>query len=276
MSKEQATYSHGHHSSVVKSHSRRTAQNSAAFLLPYIQPTSNILDIGCGPGTITCDLASLAPQGTITGLDTSPSIITSAQDLATSRGLSNTVFRTGDANSLPFSDSTFDIVFAHQVLQHVGDPVGVLREMRRVTKPGGLVAARDADYKTFAWYPEPPALQKWGDLYQKVALTNGGQPNAGRRMHVWAREAGFGVEDTVKCGFDASWTYYGEAARDWGESWSERCVSSDFARSALERGLATKEDLEEISQAYGEWAKAEDKVFSVPCGEIICRVPHAT
>ncbi|MGJ3561710.1 class I SAM-dependent methyltransferase [Streptomyces sp. INA 01156] len=72
---------------------------------------------------------------------------------AAGRGLTNTAFTVGDVHALDFPDDTFSVVHAHQVLQHVGDPVRALREMMRVTRPGGFVAVRDADYAAMTWYP---------------------------------------------------------------------------------------------------------------------------
>ena len=85
----------------------------------------------------------------------------------------------GDVHALDFPDHTFDVVHAHQVLQHVADPVTALREMRRVTKPGGVIAVRDSDYAAFTWFPELPALDEWLALYQKVA--RGERRRTGRR-----------------------------------------------------------------------------------------------
>ena len=144
---EQAVYSHGHHRSVVEDHARRTAQDSAAFLIPHIKPTDTILDLGCGPGTITADLAELVPQGRVVGGDPVESVLKQAAEYAQSRGVSNVTFEKIDGNQLSFPDDSFDVVTCHQVLQHVKDPVGILKEMRRVVKPGGIVAAREADYK---------------------------------------------------------------------------------------------------------------------------------
>jgi ubiquinone/menaquinone biosynthesis C-methylase UbiE len=66
--------------------------------------------------------------------------------------------------------SRVDVVHAHQVLQHVDDPVQALREMRCVCKPGGLVAVRDSDYLGFTWFPEVSAFDEWMRLYQQAAL----------------------------------------------------------------------------------------------------------
>lgn len=179
-SREQATYTFGHHASVVNSHARRTAQDSAAFLLPHLKPHHKILDVGCGPGTITADLAELVPHGSVTGVDFAETVLETARAHARGRGITNLTYEAVDANALPYADGSFDVVFCHQVLQHVKDPVGILKEMRRVAKPGGVVAAREADYKSFAWFPEPEWLDRWLELYRRVARACGGQPDAGR------------------------------------------------------------------------------------------------
>ena len=62
-------YTHGHHESVLGLHSWRTVQNSAAYLLPHLKPNMTLLDIGCGPGTITTDFATILHEGHVTGLE---------------------------------------------------------------------------------------------------------------------------------------------------------------------------------------------------------------
>jgi ubiquinone/menaquinone biosynthesis C-methylase UbiE len=269
MSKEQATYSHGHHSSVVRSHARRTAANSAAFLLPHIKPNHAILDLGCGPGSITVDLAALVPEGSVIGGDAVADVLKQGESLANERGLNNITWQTVDGNNLPFEDNSFDIVFAHQTLQHVKDPVTVLKEMRRVVKPGGIVAARDADYRSFSWYPEPKAIGDWAALYQKIAKANGGEPNAGKYLQSWAWEAGFPPKQvtlTWTC-----WLYQDNGdAQAWGESWSGRAIHSGFAETAKKHGLADDAKLQEISQAWKDWGQTKGAFIMVPNGEILC------
>ncbi len=93
-------------------------------------------------------------------------------------------------HALELPAASFDVVHAHQVLQHVADPVAALREMARVTRPGGVVAVRDSDYAAFAWYPRLPGLDRWLALYEDAARANGGEPDAGRRLLAWAHAAG--------------------------------------------------------------------------------------
>ncbi|KAJ5902802.1 ubiE/COQ5 methyltransferase [Penicillium taxi] len=265
---ESAVYTHGHHDSVVRSHARRTALNSASFLLPYIKSDMKILDIGCGPGTITVDFAAYAPQGHVIGLERVGEVLTKARALAQERGLTNIEFVEGDANSLSYEDGTFDIVFCHQVLQHVGDPVGMLQEMKRVTKVGGIVAAREADYGSFVWYPETQGLNEWKTLYDRVARHNGAEPNAGRMLHAWARKAGL---ENVKCSL-TSWCYATpDEIKWWSSSWQERTLKSSFATSALDGKLALDSDLQRISEAWKEWGQDSDAWISIPSAEIICR-----
>ncbi|KAI0398079.1 ubiE/COQ5 methyltransferase [Xylariaceae sp. FL0594] len=268
---EQAVYTHGHHASVVKSHARRTAQNSAAFLLPHIKPHHKILDVGCGPGSITVDLAELVPQGSVVGIDASEDVLSEARALQKDRGVpeERLRFRAHDANELPFADGEFDIVFCHQVLQHVHDPVGVLREMARVARKGGIVAAREADYRSFVWYPEMPGLDRWGEVYQAVAKANGAEPNAGRFLKGWARAAG--LFDDVVFTWD-SWNYQGPDAVFWAESWKQRALHSSFATTSVQRNVATHEDLQMISRTWEEWGKQQDAFIIIPNGEVLCHV----
>jgi len=267
---ESATYTHGHHASVLRSHTWRTALNSAPYLLPHLTPSMHILDIGSGPGTITVDLAAYVPEGHITGLERAADILTQARALAAEQGVSNIDFVEGDANDLDFPDGTFDVVVCHQVLQHVRDPVGILKEMRRVAKVGGIVAARESDYAAFVWYPDVEGMRDWQALYQQVARSNGGEPNAGRMVHAWAKQAGFGV-GSIKSS-SSTWCYSTKEEIEWWSGlWAERTVASSFAKTAVDGGIATTEDLEKVAKIWRKWGDLEDGWFSVLHGEIICR-----
>jgi SAM-dependent methyltransferase len=264
----QAVYTHGHHESVLRAHRRRTAENSAGYLLPHVQPGISLLDVGCGPGTITADLAARVAPGQVTAVEMTDDALELARGEAQARGQSNIVFAVSDVHALDFPDDTFDVVHAHQVLQHVGDPVQALREMRRVCKPGGVVGVRDSDYAGFIWFPQLPALDRWMTLYVTAARANGGEPDAGRRLLSWARKAGF--DDIVPTG--SLWAFATPEDRDWwGGMWADRIVESALTRQLIDSGLATTAELDEISAAWREWAAAPDGWFSIPAGELICR-----
>ncbi|ALG13426.1 class I SAM-dependent methyltransferase [Kibdelosporangium phytohabitans] len=255
------TYTHGHHEAVLRSHRTRTVANSAAYLLPHLTTGMSLLDVGCGPGTITADLAGLV--GRVTAIEPSSEALALARDFVKQP---NVRFDVADVHALPYADNTFDVVHAHQVLQHVHDPVAALKEMRRVSK--GTVAARDSDYAGFVWYPEVPALDEWLTLYRKVARHNGGEPDAGRRLLSWARAAGF--EEVVGSG--SVWCYATAEEREWwGGMWADRIVQTQIAEHAISYGYATRADLERISDGWREWVAAPDGWFAILHGEILCR-----
>jgi SAM-dependent methyltransferase len=264
-----AVYTHGHHESVLRSHRWRTAENSAAYLLPHLKSGATLLDIGCGPGTITADLASLVTPGRVTALEVTDAALDLARAEIALRGIESVDFAVGDVHALDFADDSFDIVHAHQVLQHVGDPVAALREMRRVTRPGGIVAVRDSDYAAFTWFPEPPELDEWLDLYERVARGNGGEPDAGRRLLSWAHAAGF----TDVTATSSTWCFANPEDRAWwGGMWADRVLASDLARTALATDAATQQDLERIAAGWKTWAADEDGWISLLHSELICHI----
>ena len=266
-----AAYVHGHQEPVLQLHSWRTAANSAAYLLPSLKPHMHILDIGCGPGTITIDLATLVPQGQVVGLELTPEPLERARAIATERGINNVRFVTGDAHALPFPDASFDVVHAHQVLQHLHDPAAALREMRRVARPGGLIAARDADVGSMVWYPESEAISAWRALHFEVSRADGGHPEGGRRLLAWALEAGFGRADVAASA--GTWCFSTPEERTyWGGLMADRMVGSGFAQAAIVGGHAGAEELARIAQGFREWSVQEDGWFGVLHSEIVCRV----
>jgi ubiquinone/menaquinone biosynthesis C-methylase UbiE len=268
VAQENAVYTHGHHESVLRSHRWRTATNSAGYLLPALRPGVDVLDVGCGPGTITADLAARVAPGRVTAVEVTPDALELARAQAAALGQHNIDFVVADAHDLHFADHTFDVVHAHQVLQHLADPVAALREMRRVARPGGIVAARDSDYAAFTWFPVVPELDEWLTLYQRVARANGGEPDAGRRLLSWARAAGF-TDVTASA---STWCFATDQDRAWwGGMWADRILQSDMARQALDSGAATEDDLGRISAAWRRWASEPDGWFAILHGEILCR-----
>lgn len=264
-SHETTVYTHGHHESVLRSHTWRTAANSAGYLLGSIEPDLRILDVGCGPGTITADLAALVPQG---GVDAAPGILDQARATAAERGLENVEFAVADVHGLDFADDSFDVVHAHQTLQHVGDPVQALREMRRVCRPGGIVAVRDSDYAAMTWYPHSPGLTDWLDLYRHVARDNGGEPDAGRHLKAWARAAGF-TDITATA---SAWCFASEEERSWWSGlWADRTLAPSYAERAVASGHADEARLTAASEAWRAWGREQDAWFAVLHGELLCR-----
>ena len=266
---ETARYTHGHSAAVLSAHSRRGAADSAAYLLAHLRAGMDLLDVGCGPASITADLAERVAPGRVVGLDAAAGALEAARATLSERGLSEQVEVTsGDVMALPFEDASFDVVHAHQVLQHLTDPVGALAEMRRVTRPGGIVAVRDAVYSAMTWFPEPAGIERWRSVYMATARANGGEPDAGSRLLSWAREAGF-TDVTASA---STWCYATPADRAWqSQTWAQRSLTS-FGPRAVELGLADGADLETMAQAWRQWGASEDAWFVVVHGEVLARV----
>jgi ubiquinone/menaquinone biosynthesis C-methylase UbiE len=264
------TYTHGHHESVLRSHTWRTAANSCAYLLPSLRAGMDLLDVGCGPGTITLDLARIVAPGRVTGVDTAAEVVAQASATASgsSPGVGNVTFAAGDVYALQLDDASFDVVHAHQVLQHLTDPVAGLREMQRVLRPGGILAVRDSDYAAFAWAPADALLDRWLDLYHAVTRRNGGEADAGRYLLGWVQRAGF--RDAVAT--SSTWTFATPEMRAWwGGLWADRVRWSSFAEQAVAYGMSDPAELERIAAAWQRWAEQDDAFFAVLHGEVLAR-----
>ncbi len=247
----------------------RTIENSAAYLAPHLSPGSTLLDVGCGPGTLTADLAVAVDPGHVVAIDQEPAVLREAAGVAAERGIDTIEFRAGDVYDIDADDGTFDVVHAHQVLQHLSDPVRALREMARVTRPGGIVAARDADYSAMTWYPADERLDLWLDVYRAVARANRAEPDAGRRLLAWASEAGF-HRVTASA---STWCFADSETRGWwSELWADRMTDSSVASQALDEGIATRADLDAIASGFRAWADDANGWFTVLHGEILAHV----
>jgi ubiquinone/menaquinone biosynthesis C-methylase UbiE len=262
------TYTHGHDDGVLRSHRWRTAANSAVYLSPHLAPGRTVLDVGCGPGTLTCDLARAVAPGRVVGIDAAADVVEAARADAAVSGPDNVTFEVADLFALPFADGSFDVVHAHQVLQHVADPVAALVEMRRVCRPGGRVAARDADYPTFTFWPPEPEVDRAIAAYGELTRRNRANWDAGRRLLALAHAAGF--DEVVPSA--SVWCFATPAERAWwGDLWADRFAApgSFLGAQLVGHGLADRSDLDAFAAGWRHWAASGDGWFAVVHGEIL-------
>jgi ubiquinone/menaquinone biosynthesis C-methylase UbiE len=254
------TYTHGHHESVVSQHRKRTAAEAAAFLLPHLRPGMRLLDVGCGPGSITVGLAAAVAPGEVLAIDLSADVLAEARALAEARRVTNVRFEHADLHRLAQPEGSFDVVYAHQVLQHLKRPVDALREMKRLLVAGGIVGVRDSDYGTCTWSPPDERIARWLAVYHAVARANGAEADAGRYLHGWLLEAGF--TDVRPSG--TTWTFPGyDSVEAWARSWADRTVASNLASKAVEHGIAGREELARIADGFREWCRQPAAFFSI-------------
>lgn len=263
------TYTHGHQEPVLRSHRWRTAGNSAGYLLDRLRPGVDLLDVGCGPGTLTADLARLTAPGRTVGIDVAPGVVAAAREHIDACGVQVELLA-ADVRSVDLAPGSFDVVHAHQVLQHLQDPVGALEAMAALARPGGgIVAVRDADYPAMVWAPDEGRLDRWRNAYLAVTRANGAAADAGRHLLRWAHDAG--LRDVTYT--TSTWTFATPAERSWWAGlWAERTLASGFTQQAVAYGVATVDELAEMAEGWRQWAADEDGTFTVVHGEVVAVV----
>jgi SAM-dependent methyltransferase len=159
--------------------------NAAFVEFLNVAPGSRVLEVGSGLGILAADVAVAAAGVDVVGIELS------AAQLAAAASATRVTFVQGDAHSLDFPDASFDLVYARYLLEHVADPEGVLREMRRVVRPGGRVAVCENDVSLLRFDPPVPAFDRAWDMFTRFQATLGGDGLIGRRLFRLFRGAGF-------------------------------------------------------------------------------------
>lgn len=275
---DQSKYVQGYSDRTTSTQEKRTAELEAAFLLPHIEKSDPILDVGCGPGTITTGLARLASEGTTVGIDISPTVLAKAKALAAdaqmlTTGPGSVTFEEGDVlGRLAYPDETFDVVFASQVFGHLRpphEPLQALAEICRVLKPGGVLATRDGGAQHF--YPSSLDLDRlWaGNLQRAVVQGAPVKELTGTIMPALLRRAGFDTDEgKVRVGAGTT-VYAGRETREWlgGRAAGQLQKGTDdvFRQSWLDAGISEAE-IEETLDAVRRWVETEDAWFvSLQC-----------
>jgi ubiquinone/menaquinone biosynthesis C-methylase UbiE len=253
-------------------HARRTAERNAAFLLPHLRPGMRLLDAGCGPGSITIGLAAaVAPGGEAIGFDADASAIDQARVLAAERAIENARFETGDIHRLPYADGSFDAAFVHAVLQHLANPLDVLREVRRVLRPGAVIGIADADYDASVMYPQDPLLDRATEITAALhRLRSGGDPRVGKRLRALLHEAGFvRTEASVLANVEGN----DERVRRTGEWLAAGASSPEYIAEVTARGIATEPELLAIAEAQRRWSATPGAIWATMWCQAIGWVP---
>ena len=181
-------YIHGETDAEETARLETQAPFAASFSLQdlHLQPGRRILDLACGVGAMTSQLARYFPGHPLSGLD----IERSQLSVATER-YSNAGYVQGDGCALPFHAETFGFVHASWMLEHVADPPAVLREVRRVLEPGGICHFTEVENSTFRTEPEYPEVVEVWQAMIETQLAGGARPFQGRDLDRLLREAGF-------------------------------------------------------------------------------------
>ena len=171
--------------------SRRTLKTHGGFFAAHLKHGMHVLDVGCGPGSITIGIAERVGSGRVTGVDLDESQVALAKRAAAEHEITNADFQTGDAYALAFDDAHFDALYCNALLEHVSDPVRAMREFYRVLKPGGVVGVAGPHWSRFLIAPMDPALAVAVDAFTALQRSNGGDVDVGGKLSQLALEAGF-------------------------------------------------------------------------------------
>jgi SAM-dependent methyltransferase len=147
----------------------------------------SVLEVGSGLGILTREVARSNPQAEVVGVEYSQAQLKKAEK----HGQPNLRFVQGDAHSLRFEDDSFDVVYCRWLLEHVSDPVGVVREMRRVLKPGGTIFVQENDVSLQRYDPPAPQAQRMWSLVAQLQVKLGGDALIGSRLFGLLTAAGF-------------------------------------------------------------------------------------
>lgn len=260
------TYTMGYSDEFLALLKRRNAENVAFHLLPRLKPGHRVLDLGCGPGTISVGLAKAVEPGELHGLDMAESQVEMAQTAAVAGRHGNAFFRTGDATDLPYEDDFFDVVHFHAVLMHIPDTRTTLAEAKRVLKPGGFISARELIGDSSFLKPNLGSLEDVWETFQRLLTANGGHPQIGKEMKGIYIDAGFSdIEisasfETFATGEDIA--FFHALATGW-------FFASDTVEVAVKHGLATHAQFDDWRRTLDEWKDASGAIAALAWGEAI-------
>lgn len=234
----------------------RNAPRFLPFLLPHLRPGIDVLDVGCGVGSIALDLAPTIAPGRIVGVDADEGQLEAARRSAAERGIDNATFVTASVYELPFEDSTFDVVYANAVLMYVREQVRALAEMRRVLRPSGVAAVTDDDLGTVVISPERPELRLAPRLFERAVAHEGGNARYSRHLRTLMLEAGFARTEGVA---HAPEVYGDLAATRWFAEFAVGLFTApSMADMVVGEGWATGEELDAVIAAVREWSELPD------------------
>ncbi len=258
-------YTPGYSSNATNFMANRTVKSHASFFKPYLRSGMQLLDCGCGPGTITLGLANLVVPGTVTGVDAESSQLSIARENAATQKISNIKFLVGSVYELPCAKDSFDAAFSHAMLEHLQEPLKAVKELFRVLKPGGILGVRSPDWGGFLVAPSNPELDEAISYYKRLQQNNGGDPYVGRKLRALLRQSGF-----IEIKASASYECY-QDHRLIAEYLAMRIEDSETTDKAVERGWTNPEAIELMSRALRDWSKHPDALFAQAWCEAIGR-----
>lgn len=236
-------YPFGYNDAAVNIMKTRTAQDNAKLFLNYAKPNMHILDVGCGPGSITIGLAQALPDCHIIGIDKEGSQLDIASEAALQHKVVNCSFEQASIFELPYENDSFDAVYGHTILMHFKEVEAALAEIRRVLKPGGYISFREVDFGSNIFYPSDSALAEVMGLFRRSFFHNDANPDLGRSLAHLLEQNGFSVKE-----FNISMSQATTLAQKEGmyQSMVSLWQQAEFPAQAVELGWITQDQRDAI------------------------------
>ena len=267
---ESATYTMGYSEEFRQLLDRRSASTHAFHLLPHLKPGLRVLDFGCGPGNISVGLAERIAPGELHGVDMEESQIELGRAAAAAGGHDNMTLHVGNVLSLPFEDNFFDVAHCHAVLMHVPETQPALAEVKRVLKPGGIIASREVIVASSFLEPQSDEItDAWG-VFSRLIQGNGGHPQFGKELKGALLEAGF---SDIRC--SASFEVFSapEDVAFLHGFISDWFFSPPVIAALTHFGLATEEEIALWRRLLDEWREKPEASGAIAFGEAIAAKP---
>lgn len=259
-------YALGYRAATIQALQERTLAVCASFFLPYLQSGMTVLDCGCGPGSLTIEIAERVAPGQVVGVDVNPEQCAKARALAADRGIANVRFEPADVYALPYPDDAFDAVFSHALVTHLADPMRAFAESRRVLKRPGVLAVSANDYESVAWSPPGSAAERLGVLYPRVITQNGGNRLLAPHLRGALLEAGFARADGY-AGAEVAGTP--EQVRRFAAAWADVARGPDLRETVLNQGWADEAEMAALPDEILRWGERPNAFFAVlKCGAL--------
>ncbi|HKX29103.1 MAG TPA: methyltransferase domain-containing protein [Blastocatellia bacterium] len=213
------------------------------------------LDIGCGSGDVTFELARrVGPSGKVLGADLDQAKVELAAEEARRLGIDNVEFRVLDIRERA-PELKFDAVYARFLLTHLREPAGIVEALYQCLRPGGLLIIEDVDFSGHFAFPESRAFDRYLELYCAVSRKRGGDPNIGRRLPLLLKEQRL---------LDLEMEVVQPIAMEGDVKLILPVTMENIAEAVVEEGLATPEELAGLVQELYDFAGDPRTLSSVP------------
>ena len=246
----------------------RTVENSCGFIKDIIPQSSSILDIGCGPGSITRGFAKLAPKAHVIGVDISEAQVQLATELSESHQLKNLTFQQANILKLPFPDASFDFIFAQTVLAHVSELKTAFAEVKRVLKPNGVFAIKEIIASNFYFTPYSELVYKYRSVMNRGVLSAGGDPDIGLLIPEMIIEAGFSI---VRQSMIWERSPKNQLDSDYFTNVISPVTHGELGEKAIQNGWMTQQEIKALEALCLKLKHNPNAMWALPFVEVVAK-----